>query len=92
MWEKKSPCTETGAFRRSRAGRSTQGEENERYDKGSRPSVPPAARKRGHDTRDDQTFKRGRRSLGERRGSSIALALLVSISAARIDATHGGRQ
>jgi hypothetical protein len=33
---------------------SSQGEENERYDKGSRPSDTPAARKRGHDTRDDQ--------------------------------------
>jgi hypothetical protein len=32
----------------------SQGEEHERHDKGSRPSVPPSARKRGHDTRDDQ--------------------------------------
>jgi hypothetical protein len=51
---KKSPGTETGAFRRSRAPRSSQGEEHERHDKGNRPSVPPAARKCGHDTRDEQ--------------------------------------
>jgi hypothetical protein len=44
----------TGTFRRSRVPRSSQGEEHERHDKGSRPSDPPAARKRGYDTRDEQ--------------------------------------
>jgi hypothetical protein len=51
---KKKPRLLTGAFRRSRVPRSSQGEEHERHDKGSRPSDPPAARKRGYDTRDEQ--------------------------------------
>jgi hypothetical protein len=36
----------------------SQGKENERYDKGSRPSVPPSARKRSHGTRDEQRGER----------------------------------
>ena len=49
---KKSPGAETGAS--WAVGYLSQGEEHERHDKGSRPSVPPSARKRGHDTRDEQ--------------------------------------
>jgi hypothetical protein len=52
--KRKALALRPGLFRRSRAVLSSQAEENERYDKGSRPSDTPAARKRGHDTRDDQ--------------------------------------
>jgi hypothetical protein len=53
-YRQKKPRLLTGAFRRSRAPRSSQGEEHERHDKGSRPRVPPAARKCGHNTPDEQ--------------------------------------
>jgi hypothetical protein len=39
----------------------SQGEEHKRDDKGSRPSVPPSARKHGHDTRDEHRGKRQQR-------------------------------
>jgi hypothetical protein len=39
----------------------SQGEEHKRDDKGSRPSVPPSARKHGHNTRDEHRGKRQQR-------------------------------